>query len=776
MNLDSASGITRTYSAFPGAEYTSEHAEALTVKTYDFGDFDSDFVYLSIRATTGTNQFDVYLKIKKEIDIAAEFAKIITYVDAPVNEEGEPTETYDILEIFSVVAILGESVAFNTEHPEENITSEVMQEAIDGFNATFTAFITGLRDGASPDVVDFLRAQLNDPLTLPLLETIAFKAFPETTLGVYLNLHLLAHASGFVGSRGDTNDAENFLPSEDAFAIGTSSSFTRHLLDDILIKKILQFRVDNGELADDELASALSGSHFPMTVSLDMFEASDEEDDTNAASDKDGDGAVHFEITDTDVATESYTFEDAEGNKTSADSLKVVIKTNADLWKFINLADENIVLYLTPVDRSTEGFSVADIGIDTNLRMDVGRTLLDAFLTTVVASAVPLYGLKLLLVPIVAIINLVVNSREEFAGFTASESGIEALARLSLASKRWDPFYTTSHDLLFQKSQFVVEDNRIFLSGTPALSKSYTPYPTVYPRDVSYTGTLPHTILYKVEGTSAIQSGNQFATDRETFTEETSDAENRIYSLVRSGTDGGSATERIAAKKLEPYIPFAPYCITRDGSDHDRRIDAIGMLSDEEVRDIENRLENAWLDAKTTEIMDALVAMGLTFTEEEYDQVYAFQYALIEDNHAYSAQLAVIAALPGGSDIGTTLKNAWLDATAAAIMAAFIEMGFTFTDEDYDKVYALEYSFVEDSHAYSDYLAEQLDSDVEEEIFIDGTLRLKLSPQNVDQLVDDQIIELPGYTSVSRKGRVYIRNIADRSETNNLLNLRSCSS
>ncbi len=234
LNLKAAepSAVNRTYEAFSGTDYTNTDPSAFEVQTYDFDDVDPEFTYLSVRAVAEID-LKIYLKIKKEINLSSEIQKIIDYVDAPEDESGAPIEPYDILALVRVVGILANGVAFD---PESTVTSDILQATVGELNSYLTAFITGLRADETAEVLVFLRSQL-EPLTVPLIDSISFKAFPDNHLGIYLNLHLLNHASGFVGGRGNLDDAEDFLPSGEHFAIGTSADFMGHLVDDILIKK-----------------------------------------------------------------------------------------------------------------------------------------------------------------------------------------------------------------------------------------------------------------------------------------------------------------------------------------------------------------------------------------------------------------------------------------------------------------------------------------------------------------------------------------------------------
>ncbi|MCB1849223.1 MAG: hypothetical protein KDI83_00245 [Gammaproteobacteria bacterium] len=79
------------------------------------------------------------------------------------------------------------------------------------------------RKGDKADLVEQLARQLN-PFEFFALETLSFKTFTNDLLGVYCNLSLLDHKSGYVPDRGSLEAASDFLPDDNDFPIAEKHS------------------------------------------------------------------------------------------------------------------------------------------------------------------------------------------------------------------------------------------------------------------------------------------------------------------------------------------------------------------------------------------------------------------------------------------------------------------------------------------------------------------------------------------------------------------------
>lgn len=754
--------VRRTYPAYPGADHAVSNPTTFGFKAWDFGDFDSDYAYFSINTSAdllgSESKLDLYFKILKDIDVQSEIAAILEYVDREVEVDGA-VRPYDILRLFKLETVMASGDAFDTEHPERN-NPGIWQPVVDIVNQGLEDFIRALRAGEEPEAVEFLRSQL-DPLTLGALERVAVKCHPErNVLGIYVNFRLLAHKEGWLGPRGSLDAARDFLPDGVDFAAGTSPDFSSHLVDDLLIKSVVGFQLEEDLLTESEALDILDGDHFPLDVPKEMVYG---ENDKQG----DGKGAIRFQVKDTALATTRHAFKDAEGNKTEADSLEVKLKTSASLAKALGLASENIVAYLTPLDGSTEGIPTADVGLDTDLRVDLFRTL--------VSLLNPLNLLKVVALPIVGVINLFVNGSDPFAGVKLSEMGVDLLSRLTLRSLRWDPFYTTEHGFLLEKKEFLFDRDRLFLSGLVHLSKTFAPYETVWVREALAAGPGGvQALLYHVDKPEEILADSFFATDREAYAFEAEDREKDIYRLEYLNTGG-----RLAAGKLAVYIPYTPYSTRQDDHEGHHHIDAIRMLHPREADRIEDDLLDDWAEAQAEALMADLEAAGVEFKKRQRDDVEDILEDFVRDSGGYAAQASL--GLPDNLEtkvsdpaearrIQQALLDEWVSSKAQTAIAELEAAGVKFTPETRRDSERILEAYVRGG-TYDAYVETQLPLELSQAIYAPGTLRLALSPVQLDELRTAKILDLFGYAKVVREGHLYFRDIADKSTKDNLLSL-----
>ena len=706
----------RTYEPLAGFAYGAEGADALAVTVHDFSTEDSEHVYLSVRIDSLLD-LDLYFRIQKTLVLEDVAASLFGAIAGERDENGDPI-AFDFLELVRADAVLAAGATY--DHTAANGgTPALLQPILDEINNALSGFGDALVAGQHGEIVDFLERQL-DPLGPVTLERACFAPFAaDDTLGIYLDFNLLDPDGGHLAPRGDSDSGENFLPSGSSFALGSSPDFLVRLVETAVVKVVLAHRVEEGSLTEAEALEEMEGTLFPLEVPDSLLLGEKENSEGEGVP---PDTVVAFEVKRIVLDTTNHTFKDREGNKTRAQSLKVSIKTNESLWNAIGLADENLVAFLTPLEKDVLGVTVADVGIDTNLRLDVASTLLGALVTLLVDTLLlPGYALKLLLIPIVGLINLFANKPldETYSGSLSDDFGIDVLSWLPMATRRWDPFYETAHGLLIERDELLFEDERLFLAGTVHLSKRVAPFERVYVRDVELSPSRQAVdgLLYKVESVSSILESDAYATDREPSDKVDGDVEANIYRLpFRGDTGTGSAADRLERDRLAAYLPYSPYCITPDSeteeNEHDYAIDRIGMLSWEEVDDIEARLEREWVETAIDAILDALEgSLGAEIPDDMRD---ALQQSLEET--------------------------------------------------------------IRDTHEFEAYVENDLPGDLEDEIFAEGTLRLRPAPSIVAELRAARVLDLVGYESVNREGRYYMRDIADDSEADNLLELPRCPS
>jgi hypothetical protein len=621
--LYARSDVRRTYTALPGADYAFSSDATFVLKARDFGSFDPEFVHFSVTVLVDVGgsraSVDMYFKLRRDIDVRAEVTAILAYVDKDVRP-GAVLRPYDILNLFRLETILSSIATFDTGNPDNNAPG-IWQPVVDAVNGGLIGFIVGLRDGSQPDALAFLRDEL-DPFKVGAVERLAFRSFPDgNNLGIHVNFRLLDHDSGWLGPRGSIALSRDFLPEGTDFAASTSQRFARRLVDDLLIKYVARFQVNAKILMEQQALELLDGDHFPLYVPRELVLGGEREED-------DGEGALRFSVRDTSVDTRKYTFRDSAGNRTRAESLEVKLKTSASLTRAMGLADENVIAYLTPLDAEIEGVRSADLGLDTNVRADLLRTL--------VSLLNPLNWLKKLALPVIAVINLFVNASDLFAAVRVSDLGVDVLARLRVMARRWDPFYTTSHGLLLERRDFHFEDNRLFLSGLVHLSKTFEPFEDVWVREAETDLGNVTRLRYKVERASDTLRSDFFATDRENHSLEPDDAEPDIYSLEYADVAApGGVHARMRTRKLADYLFYAPHCIARRRDEGHNHIAAIGMLNDLETLRLEGRLLSTWVDREVEKILAEFEDFGVIFTDEQRRQAAAELAGYVRDSRQY---------------------------------------------------------------------------------------------------------------------------------------------
>lgn len=777
--------VRRTYGAHPKTGYPLQNDETFALTVRDFGDYESDYAWFSIGFAYdmgGGNQMrsDFYFKILKDIDVQAEIAALLEYADREEVED-ETVPDFDILRLFKLDAILEDSLEYDTEHPENNHQTTQWDDIIDDINQGLVDFVIGLRAGDQDEAEKFLRAQI-DPLTLGALERIGVKGYPEKDrLGILVNLQLLDHKRGWLGPRGDLAKARDFLPGDAEFALATSPGFLASLVDDLLVKSVAAYQVDNNLMGENEAHDLLDGDHFPLDIPREMIFG--EKDDEGLGLEVD-----RYQIRDTAVATRRHTFTEKEiapvepvfdpeagpetvtKVRTTADSLAVILKASASLFKVFGLANENIVATLTPIDSETNGIPTADLGLDTDLRVNL--------LQTFISRLNPLNSLKFLTLPFISVINAFANGSDAFAGVRVSELGFDMLARLPLRSVRWDPFYTTDHGFLLEKKEFAFESERLCFSGLVHLSKTFTPYASAWVREAVSSGPgAVNALLYYADKSDEIREDVCFATDREGFSFQPDDVEKGIYRLEFLDTAAwGNARSRLAVGKLAVYIPYAPYSTRQDEHDGHRHIDAIRMLHPLEVAGIEDHLRDDWVEAQAASLLAEIEAAGVKMNSKKREEARK----ILEDFVTPWGELGgrVEDGLPPNLDPKVTdpvqveegLMDVWVTARVNETIAALEAADIRFTDESRAATAKILDAYLR-SGAYDAYVEGQLPLEVTRRIYAPGTLRLALTPVQLDELRAAKILDLVGYAKVVRQGRLYFRDIADKSTKDNLLSL-----
>ncbi len=196
--------------------------------------------------------------------------------------------------------------------------------------------------------------------------------------------------------------------------------------------------------------------------------------------------------------------------------------------------------------------------------------------------------------------------------------------RLAIVRRRWDPFFTTLHQVVTKPQGVVINGDGIALWGTVAVGRDARPVTDVVVRDERYgTDGKPSHLNYRIRDAaahltefSAIAPG----TDRRPFTPPDPVADQTLYELSIE-----DILARTDEKRIQSNIPYLATKIHLDQGG----IGNILAISERERNEVRSRLINTFRDAKygeiladqgddlRQEVLDEFAAAGETPTDEE---------------------------------------------------------------------------------------------------------------------------------------------------------------
>ncbi len=736
--LRALAGTRRTYGAFPGAAYDEESTDAFEFQILDFTDTHPEHVYLAVAIDIGVPAApNAVLRLPQQLDVAATIGWLLADIDGQLPEDTPP---FDIRSLMEIVAISTDLATFDPDDPLAS-TADLFRPLVAMLNGGIDDFVQSLRDGDEPQIVESLREQL-DPFALLTLRDLAFARLGEDRLAILVNLNLLAPVRGHLGDRGDPAAAQDFLPDGVDLAIACSPDFTARLADSLVLRAVTGMAVEAELMELADAVSILDDRHYPLVVPDALLLGDkvievevEEEDDTSTDDGEEGaeddepeepvveeisvprETVAVLQILGTSVSTTKHRFRTKDGSSERRTALKVTLKINASAINLLGFADENLVLFAAPIEREVDGITVADIAIDTNLRMDVLRTVGTTLRNLALGTLAPVTTLSLLAPAATAIVNLFAAKPldDAFGGELFADFGLEPLAWLPLITRRWDYFFESQHGLLLERQRLRFEEDRLLFAASVHLSRRPIPFPGVYVRDLVTEddgGLRILRLLYGVNSIGLTRADDQFATDRLPAEHLEDDRDPRIVALPFAGTEAGNALARIADDRLAPMLPYAPYCIRRDRhrDDGDHTIDRIGVYSTVERSNLRSSLRNAWLDAKARSLADAIAqTLDVDMDEEQFEEL------------------------------------------AAVIRPVF-----------------------EDSQELQAYMRDDVEDDIATALRAPGTIRLRPPPHLLRDLMQARVLDLVGYQAVVRENTVYVRDVPDGVVEDNLLSLPEC--
>lgn len=283
--------------------------------------------------------------------------------------------------------------------------------------------------------------------------------------------------------------------------------------------------------------------------------------------------------------------------------------------------------------------------------------------------------------------------------------------RLTIETRRWDPFYYTDHMIVAATDGMMISDAGLGFSGSALLDKAarFVTHIVARTEDKDDAGKLTG-LQYRVKDHR--NESNDFVnhflgTDREAFAQVTDDDETNLYALTKDQILG-----RIETGKLIPRILYYAQKVHIENN----QVSEIAAISNQEMNEIIDRLTDDFEEAKEAEIR---------------------------------------------ADQETTLRE-----TAVEELEA--ELGTTPSDEEVeDRLQLLVDKLVDE--ALIDYLDEQLDADLE--AAIDETIRLDIPPNEMAELQGKKVLMLSRFDIVYRQGKPYYRDRADGYIPDNLMEL-----
>lgn len=177
-------------------------------------------------------------------------------------------------------------------------------------------------------------------------------------------------------------------------------------------------------------------------------------------------------------------------------------------------------------------------------------------------------------------------------------------SRLTVETRRWDPFYKTHHQIVAQTDAVQITPLGIGFSGVAILDKEAEPISNVVIRTEQKDAEWNiEELWYRVSDFAA--SANDFtsifpATDRLAYRKVENDVETNLFALTIP-----NCTERIPALKLLPLIPYTAQKVQIVKN----QVDHILAISNREVRDLTNSLDGD--EAAISAAVNSLVRFDL---------------------------------------------------------------------------------------------------------------------------------------------------------------------
>lgn len=512
-------------------------------------------------------------------------------------------------------------------------------------------------------------------------------------------------------SRGDVDDAEDFTTDEHS---GLAVNLTEVFVNDLFLSMMqfeMQKQLDDGEINQarfDEIDYS-----YPFAVPSEVL------DSLGLDS-----GVSFFEVNKIEVKFDEHRFPDQD-DKVDAIKIEIVL-SNADegFWEALFDAvvpNPHVELHIG-FDTSGSELNLL-IDVDVDIPFNLFTALITAPIFTLLSGGSFLFGLF----GFTIVSNIVVDAVVDNAMDEAETDDIIPSLGFTILKKRWDPFYTTHHKMnLSIEDVLINEDPQIKLTTKFSLSKEFDPYTSLYLQEVEFSSeTNLSQFQYSLSSITDVITSTLPASDR---IEDMYDIDTLTREIGATYTTSiqNSLLDRSENLKIRTNIPYSPQFIRKDDSG---AIELVRILSDLRKSSIESLLTNQYVDGEVQKFLDLLEAIGIVqideLTEEQLDELTSSLEDLLIDSGSYNEYLETglqedfVTYLEENTDemlTLTPLQVVLLGLTSTNVNSAIVDFGVTL-----------------------------------EELF--------------------DFIDMPGYQGVDLGEIIYIRNIANDSEEDNLLSL-----
>ncbi|MEO1714852.1 MAG: hypothetical protein AAFU60_16095, partial [Bacteroidota bacterium] len=331
---------------------------------------------------------------------------------------------------------------------------------LDGQKALLLAGLNGSLGGVLGDNTSFPRALIQ---RIEILRHDSSE-INAAALGIYLNLNLQHGPEPddlYADDRADIERAENILPVGDSFAVyahpGLYEMLASHIHQQFAVKQRngkYEYEIDHKE--DDGKPAKL----MINKVKLEPIEGKYKLDDGSKSEKTQG--------------------------------LEILIKgeyviMNIGEWEVIE-PDFKVILRVYPEIVDGELIWHTDHDLKLNILAGVVQVLVFSFVALTGALGQLLIGQTLGLIGVIEnIVAPILAKRyleEEIQPRNAEATRLfqDSIQRLTILTKRWDPFYSTRHQTVLVFRESLIGEEGLYFAGTTRISKSFAPTEDVYIR------------------------------------------------------------------------------------------------------------------------------------------------------------------------------------------------------------------------------------------------------------------------------------------------------